>query len=68
MLIIERFEGELAVLETDGKPLSIPRGLLPPEAREGDLLTISIDRDATDARRNQIKKLLGTLFEDSTRA
>ncbi len=43
MVIIDRFEGESAVLEFQGKIFSFPRALLPAIAREGDVLKISAD-------------------------
>lgn len=39
MWSIDRFEGNFALCEgDDGTRLSVRRGLLPPQAREGDLL------------------------------
>ncbi len=38
MEIIDRLEGELAVVETDAGFLHIPRSALPEGAREGDVL------------------------------
>jgi hypothetical protein len=41
-LIIDRFDGELAVVEVDGtRFIELPRWLLPAEAREDDLLTLT---------------------------
>lgn len=57
MLIIDRFEGDLAVCEAEDQQLCIPRGCLPEEAREGDALTTlpdgsyGIDAEATARRR-----------------
>jgi hypothetical protein len=53
-LSLDRFEGEgrrVAVLLTDdGRTLQIPRSLLPPGARPGDVLTLSLDHDAEATR------------------
>jgi hypothetical protein len=41
-LIIDRFEGELAVVEVDGaRFLTIPRWLLPTDAREDDIVSLT---------------------------
>ncbi|MGI6344838.1 MAG: DUF3006 domain-containing protein [Bacillota bacterium] len=59
MIVIERFEGELVLLEIDGKIYQLPRNLLPETAKAGDLLNIeiSVDAEATAARRSQITSL-----------
>jgi len=54
-VIIDRFEGEMAVCEKpDRTMLSLPRAGLPPDAREGDVVILGrparIDRAATAAR------------------
>lgn len=43
-LVVDRFEGDLAVVEVDGGPvLDLPRWLLPAEAREGDVVHVSTE-------------------------
>lgn len=49
MWILDRIEGEIAVIETDTGRLELPRQQLPPEAREGDVLVQSADRIRTDS-------------------
>ncbi len=53
-LSIDRFEGatkEIAVLLTDdGTQVAFPKGLLPRGARAGDILAVSIERDAAATR------------------
>lgn len=39
---LDRIEGETAVLLSGESTLNIPRSLLPPEAAEGDHLTLSL--------------------------
>jgi hypothetical protein len=65
VLIIDRFEGEWAVIEYGRKTFNFPKTLLPKKAKEGDVITISIsiDREATAKERN-IEKLADQLFED----
>lgn len=61
MIIIDRFEGEIAVLETDSGMIGISRNLLPENAAEGDVLTetdgaYTVDSEATQARRAAIRE------------
>lgn len=69
MTVIDRFEGDLAVLETDSGMKVLPRDQLPNEACEGDILEFVgsryiIDEAATAERRRRIlskfKKLSGS--------
>lgn len=67
--IIDRFEGNMAVLEDAGGAMrDIPRGNLPPDARPGDVLryengTFRIDAQATGKRRAEIEKQMRDLFD-----
>mgnify|MGYP000692205078 CR=1 FL=1 len=63
MLIIDRFEGEKAVIESSEGKYELPKNELPPESKEGDVLKISIDRDKTSSRKQVIKELSEKLFE-----
>ncbi len=53
-LSIDRFEGKgksIAVLLTDdGETLNIPRSMLPPGVKPGDVLTVSLEVDAEATR------------------
>ena len=67
-LVIDRFEGKYAILETqDNTPLifNFPRHLLPQEAKEGTVLNINIDIDheETKRRKDKIQNLLNKLKE-----
>ncbi|HEY8344678.1 MAG TPA: DUF3006 domain-containing protein [Bacillota bacterium] len=65
MMIIDRFEGEFAVIELKkGKFLQIPREILPPEAKEGDVLALQIDREQTAQRRKEVERLLQELRQE----
>lgn len=67
--IIDRFEGDFAILEIEDGHTKVPRILLPPQAREGDVL---VDRDkkwildieATQERKDKIEKLAEELWQD----
>lgn len=65
-LIIDRFEGKDAVLESQEKtPLifNFPRSLLPKGAKEGSVLSFNIDLDEkeTEIRRKNIQEQLDNL-------
>ena len=67
-LIIDRFEGKYAILESQDKnPMifNFPRHLLPKEAKEGIVLNINIDIDheETKRRKDKIQNLLNKLKE-----
>ncbi|NLV16317.1 MAG: DUF3006 domain-containing protein [Syntrophomonadaceae bacterium] len=66
MLIIDRFEGEWAVVEYQKKTFNFPKELLPSQAKEGDVIEINvlIDAQGTRSRAEKIKKLADELFED----
>lgn len=56
-VIIDRFEGEYALVELeDGSVLPVPAQLFP-GAREGDVVEIRIDRAETARRRRLIEEL-----------
>lgn len=66
--VLDRFEGEFAVLEGVG---SVPRAALPSDAREGDVVvllesaegvTYGVDSDATSLRRAQAEALRSSLL------
>lgn len=61
-VIIDRFEGEFAVVEIDnGKFANLPK-ILVPDAKEGDVIEISVDRNETQSRKKKINKLMDDLF------
>ena len=65
MFVIDRFEGQWAVIEYGRETFNLPRKMLPSDAREGDLLNIniSVDRTETRKREQEITKLADELFE-----
>jgi len=54
-LSLDRFEGkakQIAVLVSeDGETVNIPRSLLPPAAKPGDVLTLALELDAAATRK-----------------
>ncbi len=62
-LIIDRFEGDYAVVELENKKMiNVPKDILPEGACEGSVIAIVIDESETTKRRNNIKKLMGDLW------
>lgn len=63
-IIVDRFEGEYAVVEIeDGKCVNIPK-ILVPTAKEGDVVKIEVDNQETEERKKHIQELMNNLFED----
>lgn len=63
-VIIDRFEGEYAILEVAiGQFVNIPKVLIP-NANEGDVIKIEIDKKETEERRKHIQDLMNSVFED----
>lgn len=63
-VIIDRFEGDFAVVEVDvGKCVNIPKVLIP-NSKEGDIVRIEIEKIETEERKKHIQKLMNNVFED----
>ncbi len=66
-MIIDRFEGDYAVMETEEGMLNIHRAHLPSSAREGDVVNYSnggysVDREATEDLRSAVRDKLHKLL------
>ena len=62
-LIIDRFEGDFALVETEDKLMvNLPISLIP-GAKEGDVISIIIDEEETQKRKDNIQKLMDELWE-----
>ena len=67
--IIDRFEGEYAVIEINGETKDFSKTMLPNDVQVGDVVLIdgdkiSIDKEETKQRKERIKKLLDEVWED----
>ena len=66
---IDRFEGQFAVCEQEDRTMiNIPKGNIPQEAKEGDILviegeSISIDTAGTAERKKRINRLMDDLWK-----
>lgn len=68
MIILDRFEGDTAVLETDEGMLNVERSELPDAVKEGDVLVNdggvwSVDKEATDERRSRMREKMRRLLK-----
>jgi hypothetical protein len=65
MLVLDRFEGEYALIEMNRRIFHIPKILLPKSAKEGDVINIQItvDKEATAKQKQSADKLAVELFE-----
>lgn len=68
--IIDRIEGDWAVIEVEGSMKQVKRADLPAGAREGDLLVFidaenkwQIDREAAGRLKDEIQKLADEVWE-----
>lgn len=60
---IDRFEGELAIVELENKEIiEIPRVILPLDAKEGDIIATSLDARETEERKKRIQEKFESLF------
>ena len=62
-VIVDRVEEKFLVVEIDtGKVINMPRELAS-EAKEGDVITITISKDETKKRAENIAKLMDEVFK-----
>ncbi|OQP12611.1 DUF3006 domain-containing protein [Geobacillus thermoleovorans] len=64
--IVDRFEGDIAVVEIDKKTLDLPKTIFPKEIDVGDVVIIEvmIDKKETEKLRKEIEELMNEVFED----
>lgn len=59
--VVDRFEGDLAVIRCQGQQLTIPISLLPPKIKEGSVLGIKIRH--LEGEENRRRKAAADLFD-----
>lgn len=63
-VIIDRLEGDIAVVELeDNSIVDMSNLLLPKGAKEGDVIEIRIDNEETKARKKRNEELMDELWE-----
>ncbi len=67
--IIDRFEGNIAVVEIEGMTRDFKKSIFPESAEPGDFVEINGDqvtilKDETEKRRKEIEELMDELWED----
>jgi len=67
---LDRFEGDLAVLLIGGRETAVAVSLLPPDAREGDhlLISVAIDRESREHTASEVSELQQELKEGNDRS
>ena len=62
-VIVDIIEGDYAVVEIDkGKMCNLPIEVVP-NVKEGDAVTIIINKDKTEERKKTIEELMNSVFE-----
>ena len=62
-VIVDRIEGDYAVVEVDKGKLCNLRIELVPNVKEGDVVTITINKDKTKEKKKTIEELMNSVFE-----
>ncbi|WP_246187354.1 DUF3006 domain-containing protein [Neomoorella glycerini] len=65
LLVIDRFEEDMAVIEYGRHTFTLPRSLLPRAAKEGDVIKLAVvlDPEATARRKKEVRSLADDVFE-----
>ena len=64
-VIVDRFEGNIAAVELeDGSVIDCPKAILPPNAKEGSIINITVDENATNAKLKEVTERMNKLFND----
>lgn len=64
-VIIDRFEGDFAVVELENKHFAnMPKSLVPQGAKEGCVLSIGLDEEETEKRKQNISELTDKSQDD----
>lgn len=65
MFIVDRIEGNIAVVEFEDTYLDIPLNCFKEEISEGDVLYLTVDKEETEHRKMSTKARLDRLFNKS---
>ena len=65
MFIVDRIDGNIAVVEFEDTYLDIPLSCFKEEISEGDVLYLTVDKEETEHRKMSTKARLDRLFNKS---
>lgn len=64
-IIVDRFEDSIAVVELEnGQMIDCPKALLPANAKEGSIINVTVDENATNAKLKEVTERMNKLFKD----
>ncbi|MBP1927152.1 hypothetical protein J2Z76_003025 [Sedimentibacter acidaminivorans] len=64
-IIIDRIEENFFVVELENKEMiNIPKSIIPTNAKVGDVISIEVDVNETEERKEKIINLMNELWED----
>ena len=64
-IIVDRFEGNIAVIELEnGQMIDCPKALLPSNTKEGSIINITVDEKATEEKLQKLTNRMNRLFKD----
>ncbi|MBR5236377.1 MAG: DUF3006 domain-containing protein [Clostridia bacterium] len=62
--IVDHIEGDKLIVETEDEQFYAIEKALLPEAKEGDCITLYINKEETEKRREKMREILNQLFEN----
>lgn len=65
MIVVDRIENDIVVVEIDGSFVNIPKSIFIEEVNEGDVLVLSVDKQETQNRKEMLGNKLNRLFNRS---
>ncbi len=64
-ITIDRIEGDFAIVELpSGQMIDCSRAMLPDNAKEGSILNITVDEEATNITLKRVTERMNKLFKD----
>jgi len=65
-VIIDRFEGDFAILKTESDSFSIPRSILSPSLKEGDIryITVSDSQEEESSQEELARSVLNEVLKE----
>lgn len=62
--VIDRIESDTAVIEAGKEYINIPAVCLPAGIKEGDVLSVNIDKDAASEQLKKAREMMNNIFSD----